>query len=363
MSDMLYPVDESRQTLCPELYTILRENFPGGVLIANQGEGCLMSSGRRGDGVLFTSIHHSGEYYRVNCPFCRDTRHRLWVNHMFGQVDASGRPMRFLATCYNEDCMAEFGNRKRFNDAVYGFRNVNERNRQRFSLTQGAWVDPTQIGPVEIPGTVIPMSQLARSMPDHSAVVYMCYQRRYTLQMLDHYDVSFCTYAPRYPAAAGRVIFPIRMNGQLVGWQARYIGTADWRQTPKYYGMPGMRKRVMLYNHDNARDMPFVVLVEGVTDCHVVGDTSVAILGKNLSQYQSTMVLNTWQGKPIVTIFDPDARDEMRATVEDLRNNGAVVVEVVLPGECDCGDYDRRTLWNIIYAQANAAGVILPRVA
>ncbi len=360
MSDQLYQIDESRHTLCPELYTQLRANFPGGVIIANQGEGCSLSSSRKGDGSIFTSIHHSGEYYRVNCPFCRDTRHRLWVNHMFGQSDANGRAMRFLATCYNESCLDDFSNRKRFNDVIFGFRNANERRTQRFALNQGEWIDPTNLAPVEVPGQVIPMSQLARSMPNHVAVDYMVRQRHYSLQMLDHYEIGYCTYAPRFPEAAGRIIFPIRMNGQLVGWQARYIGTTDWKVTPKYYGMPGMRKRVMLYNYDKAKDKPFVVIVEGPTDCHVVGDTGVAIMGKNLSQYQSVLTLNTWTSKPIVLIFDPDAREEMQATVADLRENNAVVVEVVLPGEYDCGDYDRRTLWNIIHAQANQMGVILP---
>lgn len=364
MTDQLYPVDESRHTLSAELYSILRNNFPGGVIIANPGEGCSLSSVHKLDGTLFTSIHHSGEYYRVNCPFCRDTRHRLWVNHMFGQPDANGRAMRFLATCYNEDCLQNFANRKQFNDVIYGFRNANERRDRAFPLnTEVAWFNPNELRVAEPPGQMIPLSQLARSMPGHEAVRYMCGERRYTSQMLDHYEVQYCTYAPKFPQAAGRIVFPIRMNNQFMGWQARYIGTADWRVIPKYYGLPGMRKRIMLYNYDHAKIMPFVCVVEGPTDCHVVGDTSVAILGKSLSQYQSTLLLNTWPGKPIILIFDPDAREEMRATVADLRSSGTVVVEIVLPGEHDCGDYDRRTLWNIIYSQASAMGVTLPRVA
>lgn len=363
MSDGLYVLDESRHVLCPDLYNQLRNNFPGGVIIANQGEGCSQSSARRPDGQVFTSIHHSGEYYRVNCPFCRDQRHRLWVNHMYGQPDANGRPMRFLATCYNEDCLDNWENRSRFNRVIFGFRNANERNTQSFRVELGEYVDPSSLQTAEPPGQVTPMSQLARAMPNHPAVQYMCQQRHYTLHMLDHYEVGFCTYAPKYPEAAGRIIFPIRMNSQLVGWQARYVGSADWRVIPKYYGLPGMRKRLLLYNYDNAKAAPFVVLVEGVTDTHVVGDTSCALLGKSLSIYQMTLILSTWQGKPIIMILDPDAREESRSAISDLRQNNAVVVEVVLPDGYDCGDYDRRSLWNIIYNQCQAQGVILPRAA
>ena len=363
MTDQLYHVDESRLVLCPDLYNSLRNNFPGGVIVANQGEGCTQSSVRRPDGTLFTSIHYSGEYYRVNCPFCKDTRHRLWVNHMYGQPDANGRAMGFMATCYNEQCLDDYSNRQRFQRVVFGFRNVNERRRSAFVVQQGEWVDPTQLGKVEPPGDVIPLRQLAMAMPDHAACEYLCRQRRYSLHALDHYEIGYCTYSPRYPAATGRIIFPIRMNRELVGWQARYIGTADWRTTPKYYGLPGMRKRLMLYNYDNAKNKPFVVVVEGATDCHVVGDTSVALLGKKLSPYQSTYLLSTWESKPIIMVLDPDAQEESRGAVADLRENGAVVVEVVLPGDHDCGDYDRATLWNIIHAQSRARGVILPVVA
>lgn len=363
MTDQLYTIDESRLVLCPELYNILRNNFQGGVRIANQGEGCTQSSSWRQDGTLFTSIHHSGEYYRVNCPFCRDTRYRLWINHMYGQSDANGRSMKFLATCYNDErCLDDYENRRKLDRIIFGFRNVSER-RIPFGLNQGEWIDPSQMVKAEPPGQVIPMSQLARSMPDHPAVQYLVHQRRYSLASLDRYEIGFCTYAPRYPAAAGRIIFPIRMNRELVGWQARYIGTTDWRHTPKYYGLPGMRKRLMLYNYDNAKDKPFVVMVEGVTDVHVVGDTSVGLLGKNMSIYQSTMALSTWTGKPFILLLDPDARDEMRSTVENLISNGVVVVEVYLPDGYDCGDYDRRTIWNIIHTQTRARGVVLPEIA
>lgn len=358
--DGLYTTDESNFVLCPDLYQKLRSNFQGGVIIANQGEACNLMTSMQSDGTRFTSIHHSGEYYRVNCPFCDDTRHRLWVNHMYGQTDGNGRPMYFLATCYNEQCMDDFDNRRRFQNAIFGFRNANHRHHAAFALNQGEWIDPTQLAKVEPPGQMIPMSHLARSMPDHAAVKYLVHDRRYSLHTLNHYDIGYCTYAPRYPEAAGRVIFPIRMREEFVGWQARYIGTADWRVVPKYYGMPGMRKRLMLYNYDHAKHMPFVVLVEGCTDVHSVGDPSVALLGKSISMYQMTLILSTWHGKPIVLLLDPDALEETRSAVADLRQNGAVVVEIILPEGYDPGDYDRRTIWQIIHAQARDRGVILP---
>ena len=361
MNDPLYPVNESTYALCPELYSKLHSQFSGGVIIANQGEGFLQSSPMV-NGRFYTSVHQAGEYYRVNCPFCNDTKHRLWVNHMYGQPDANGRPMRFLATCYNDNCLGETEQWTRFNDAIFGLRNRHDRQQPVFALRNAPWMDASSVNvAAEPPGEVIPVSQLALSMPNHPAVDYMCGRRRYTTHMLDHYQVGYVQRAlPKYRAAQDRIVFPIYYEQNLVGWQARYIGTADWHHTPKYYGMPGMKKRFMLYNFDNAKDKDMVVVVEGPTDVHVIGDSCIAILGKNMSQYQVRLLVGTWGEKPIVMILDPDAREEMRGTVADLRNSGCIVVEITLPEGFDPGDYDRPTLWNIIHSQSRERGVILP---
>ena len=47
----------------------------------------------------------SGEEYVLNCPFCGDTRHRFYINHMWGtKDDSSGSLNLWLMHCYNENC-------------------------------------------------------------------------------------------------------------------------------------------------------------------------------------------------------------------------------------------------------------------
>jgi len=358
-NDPLY-VRPSSSVLCPELYDRLTTTFSGGVLIANQGMACTTQTSRITGGGTYTSLLYAGEYYRVNCPFCSDTRHRLWINHMYGQPDANGWPMTFLAHCYNEHCLENQANRQIIENAVLKFRNANQRG-AAFALQQGEWVDPLNHAKAESPGDIIPMRDLALSRPDHPAVQYLCGSRRYTLDMLSHYNISYCQHSTKYPIATNRIIFPIYMNHEFVGWQARYIGTADWKLTPKYYGMPGMHKRAMLYNYDNAAHSKCLVIVEGATDVHSVGDSSVAALGKHLSPFQVSIVLNTWAGKPILVVLDPDAEDESTKTVAELRNNNAIVVEVRLPDNKDCGDFDKATLWSIFKARSRDIGVNLPQ--
>ena len=48
----------------------------------------------------------SGEYYRVNCDKCGDTRQRLWINHMWGVRDVeTGDDHLYLIICFNEGCI------------------------------------------------------------------------------------------------------------------------------------------------------------------------------------------------------------------------------------------------------------------
>lgn len=356
-----YQPDEAHSALNPVLYNKLRNHFSGGVVVANQGEPFLASWHRNATGKVKAQISTAGEYYRVHCPFCKDGRQRLWINHMYGQPDPDGRPIYYLATCYNEDCMEDYHNRKSLQDTLFGFHNMNER-----PILYGPGVThfdgdfrPGQ--PVSMPGQLIPVSQLARSMPNHPAVQYMCGQRRYTSHMLDHYEISYCVQAtPNYRMAHDRIVFPIYMEGNLVGWQARYIGTADWKVVPKYYGLPGMKKSRMLYNYDHAIDKPFVIVVEGPTDAHVLSDYGVSLLGKNMSHMQMQILVAGWPGKPVILVLDPEAREETDKTISNLINAGVVALPIHLPEGYDCGDYDRATLWNIIHSQARQSGIILP---
>ena len=102
------------QPLNPELYRRLQKNF-GNVLIANPGEGFVATVRRGLDGRPKQQIAHSGEYYRVCCPYCKDMRSRLWVNHKFGVFDENTRSKNtHLAICYNENCLTHPAQRQRF---------------------------------------------------------------------------------------------------------------------------------------------------------------------------------------------------------------------------------------------------------
>ena len=128
--------------------------------------------------------------------------------------------------------------------------------------------------------------------------------------------------------------------------------------------MPGSRKSTLLYNFDNAKGSPFVVVFEGITDVWRLGSPGVALLGKSLSYQQRTLLQQTWcNNEPIIVVLDPDAQEESEGILHEMQNTGHnPVVRVQLPVGMDPADYDRSALWNIIYSQAAKIGVHLQKV-
>lgn len=347
------------EPLCPMLYRALQERL-GAVKLASPGESFQAAwVPNPALGRMVLSIASPGEYYRVSCPYCNDSRQRLWVNHMFAQTDSNNRRMSYLAHCYNEDCLSRPGMRAQFEDLILGMRNVRER---RMMVVREGRNDPVGLFDAEPPGTCLSLTQLYDRNPNHKAVQYMLGERRYTFDMLQKYQVEYCLEAkPQYQTAQDRIIFPIHFDGRCVGWQARFIGEINWSlyNTPKYYTLPGFHKRLCLYNYDVAKHKDFVVVVEGVTDVHTGGDHFVALLGKSLSQHQRMLLLNIGERKPIIFLLDPGTREEVEGMIASITNAPGFhpVISIDLPGDLDPGQYARSALWNVVTAEANRRGL------
>lgn len=344
--------------LCPELFKLLERAF-GRVEIANPGEELVAKRGvdpitRR----PCLNVHWFGETYRVNCPFCKDGRQRLWINHTYGQYDPASTAKRqtFFGVCYNENCLKNSTNRERLANMIFGMRNKHNRNPP--VILPGRREMPV-LGPKPPPGNVMPVTQLP---PNHPAVQYLMGKRRISRATLDYYGVGYCIEAEStYRMAYNRIIIPIWFRNEYVGWQARYIDEPP-HGVPKYYTCPGMAKSQLLYNFDKACTLPFVVIVEGVTDAWAIGDHAVALLGKTLTLHQRALLQAYWKGKPVILLLDPDARLEMEGMIDLMLSTGNnPVVQILLPEGYDAGDYDHATIMNIIYTQADAAKIPLPR--
>lgn len=358
MSDGFRPIS-------PVLYQYLRQRF-GQVKVASPGYGMVANRAQQPDGSSRMQIISSGEYYRVCCPFCGDSRFRLWINHRYGQLNEEGRRDTWLAYCYNEDCLSEYHRRKELEEVVFGFMNRQERKQLVLPISQ-ADHKVQELKPHQMPGYCRPINDLPVT---HSARAYVEGTRGFPADWLyDQYRVSLCEVAsPDYRRMAGRLIIPIYKDHICVGWQARIPYDLEKSAMKasgevKYYTCPTMPKSQVLYNYDVARHYPFIVVAEGVTDVWAIGPYGVATLGSSLSWHQKSMLMYENRGKPIVFMWDADAWDDKEGEVADFRRGRTnPVVNVVLPDETDPGDFDPEAHLRMIYSCGQQQGVSLPAV-
>lgn len=306
-----------------------------------------------------TELVTTGEYYKVDCPYCNDTRKRLWINHLWGYTDdITGNKNLWLAICYNEDCLAEPGRREALYDRLFSFQNAFLRD--KIKITEGS-KDSQKLIEVDYPGHVVTLDRLS---PSHKANSFLLCRGYNPYILGTKFQISYCLEAKdNYPQADDRIVIPIYMNNILVGWQCRYIGDLNWKKTriSKYYSMPNMPRSLMLYNYDNAIKFPFVVVCEGPSDVWRVGNFSVASFGKHLSSNQIELLCKSWKGGAIVILMDGDAWDqslELEKKLVAAKYDGHII-SVRLPKDRDPGSLDNDLILDYIVNQCSYKNINL----
>lgn len=318
-------------------------------------------SGSQGEEMI---ISH-GEQYKVSCPFCRDTRTRLYINHTYGQPDDTGR-LRYIARCYNEDCLKQEENRDKLKTMLTAFINVPNRGSMAIRPLAAAWDIPQVRSKPVLPEDTIPLTELHSMIPNHVAITWLMQTRQYSWDMIRQHNVMYCFRSQMWPTATNRIIFPCYANGELYGWQARYIGKPPHKRVPKYFNLPNMQKESVFYNWDVAKHSPYLVITEGIPAVHFLGHAAVAVLGKTISPMQFSL-LQAFKGKPIIVWFDTDAQNKLLYLKQMFFQQGLSFVNIPAdeldrgksPEEAgkDPADYGYAESWRIIRHYCNAENV------
>jgi len=224
-------------------------------------------------------------------------------------------------------------------------------------------------GEVPLPGKM----QTALSLEEgHPAKEYLIKERGLSEKDIDDFHLEYCTTGYFKVASigttAGRIVFPLYMCDELIGWQARYLekkdskgkkfvwneAIKDWKHIPmgedgryedffipKYYMPPGMPRSRALLNYDNAKlaSRDFVVVVEGPIDCMKVGIHGIATLGSTITQQQARIIKACWCN--IIWILDSEIDTEgekFKRILDDLEQDGNHVVYMKMDGVHDPGD-------------------------
>lgn len=330
------------------LYNLLEHKF-GSVKIANAGVRATIEKFRdpMRPGRYITRSANWGEYYCVNCPFCDDTGHRLWVNHMYGadiDEETGRRTDTFLAVCYKNDCVRQ--RRQQFEDLVFG---PGRRLVGRMPIAAG--VRPDVSTTIEPPGEVLSLKDLPEF---HPAVEYLQSRNFDPLVLAERYGVGVCVTPPqKYEIMRGRIYIPVYMNGQLMAWQGRVVSPPDAK--PKYYTQ-GHKSRV-LYNYAQAARQPYLIVVEGVPSVWRIGAPAVAVFGKSLSQWQQNTIGTTWSGKPVFVVLDYGAEVELEKMAMQLYRHPIDLIPVMMPDERDPADYELAEFYDILRQAAQTINI------
>lgn len=352
--------------LNPRLFRRLQDTF-GSVRISNQGVPTMID--HRPDwlqrcGRLKAEVVERGETYVVSCPFCSDTRGRLYVCHRWAVRDEkTGDDMLHLARCFNEGCLATREAQKELHALVFP-RGKYGRTMEVRLKPQAPTTEP--LVPIQI---VLPEGTPLTELPkEHPAIEYLRRRKFAPERLARQWGVYFCEenrerpgqdqqarphfYQPRivYPVYALPVLGLSDEAGptstlRLAGWQARTID--DDSEAPKYFTACGMRRNELLYGLPQAiRTEGPIVVVEGVTDVWRFRANAVALFGKTISPVQCGLFLRHFAGRPIVVLLDRDAAEDARRVCQKIRSSRATSGEdapVVFarlpacrkdPGEC-----------------------------
>lgn len=168
------------------------------------------------------------------------------------------------------------------------------------------------------------------------ALLY-CWNRGVTTEQVGLYRVSVCPFD-------NRAYFPYWDDGGKVLW---YMGRSINNEEPKTVEPPNSEKPLFGWQVC-ARNIPFVVLVEGVFD-HLVTPGSFAILGNHITEYQAGL-LKKMQPRIVFVIGDPDASEAMVLTRQLLLQHKILTVLVHLADtDLDPNDLGRVTMARIVH--------------
>lgn len=345
--------------LNPMLYRRLKRKF-GEVKVSNEGEA--LDYKVRTNPVTnkpYLDFIQRGEQYRVACPYCLDTRFRLYISHRWGQRDTTGRKMTFLAKCFNENCLTESENWRDFIETLEN----NDDSLEQARVLPGE-KNPEAARTVKWPG---PCKRLDELPEEHKARAYLR-SRDFDPDVISRlYGVCYCEDSHHF-SARNRIIIPVYDKEAMKGWQARFVGELPWKDPkekrglpPKYFSCPNSQFRSQcIYNWDRMKQWSTGIICEGPMDVWRFGVMAGCIFGNTMTDVQKRKVAAVFKRRTLVLLLDPEESESRSTerTVEwfEQRMPGQFAA-VKLPKGTDPGSLEREFLREIVRVEAAKQGV------
>jgi hypothetical protein len=184
---------------------------------------------------------------------------------------------------------------------------------------------------------------------------YLCRGNRDPIEIIREYRLEIVSFDEPRPYLRAGLFVPVFdpfNRDKLVAWQVR-----QFVPERHFYSSAGIKQTV--YCHPAIFNQKIWVLCEGVSDAWVVGYPGIALFGKHLSVFQLRILMEMSKRNPglerIVVLLDPDAVEEAKRIIGNLRTYASISSDlVILPEGLDPSDMDARELWCYIRDQLSS---------
>lgn len=268
-----------------------------------------------------------------NCPFCSDTRMRMYVNLSSGSFFChncmtTGKTFnRFIAKLENIDVETV--------DSVYGASyapietlKLSESLRGKLMGGVNKYLEVDDKSTVKLP------PDFRRLTGDNGLVASRVKKylrtRGVTSNDIEVHGWGYCTEEP----FMNRAVLTIYRGMIMEFFVARAISKDQYPKelsptnTVQEYG-----KSEVLFNIDRAAETGLAVLSEGIFDALAWGESGVALLGKRCSEAQINVLLSYKEALTdgVIVALDADAKKETMALADQLHSLDFTVYTMMLP--------------------------------
>ena len=253
----------------------------------------------------------------LNCPRCR--KQKLYIRKSDGRYicfvcknkySMSGKAEYILNELYS--ISIEELREKLYGTSTYDFKSSLELN------IQDPWESPLEDVEYALPEMQFPEDFVDLSNSLFKDGLDYLNGRGITQEIVSKYDI-------RFAYNKNRVIFPVKVDNKLYGWQARYIKNTNFTDSsgnlikiPKMVTSTGLKKDFFLMFQDNLKNSDHCVLAEGPISslkAEMCGG-NVASMGKNVSNNQLNIIKS--KVSKLYIALDPDAMSEVEGIARKM---------------------------------------------
>lgn len=356
------PLYRKLKSLYPEV-EIQQENIPAAIE---------PTSGMTLKQWQFRRNEASGEQYRINCPFCKDTKKHLYISYLsFASVTLNGEAMGksgLIASCFRRQCLRAPGAKEQLTEILAGTAEAPVtavQDNSAYVPDYGTTSDAT----IEGIRTWYPEYKPISECDDPDVLQYLVQERGISMATAMKFNIG---YGPAkslrtgkyYAGGAPFIMLPVIEPAGLTGVQLRALPKYQGSM-PKYLFHPNCRRNMMLYNGKQASNYKVAVITEGAFDALKTGPMAVSVFGHTPSKLQLSRLETNFRDGGIIWLPDTEikrsdtgkveldppaiARKQCAAWYKDsVFPWGAHVV--MLPGK-DAGEMSTADIWLTIVRQ------------